>query len=67
MGGKLGMYLLFIYHLHFYIYKLNFFLIKFLATQFLSDLTNQKDHFMVSKKTTSQVGRIQINLSSLTK
>jgi len=45
------MYLLFIYYLHFYIYKLSFFLIDFFGLpKFLSNLTSQKDHFMVSQK-----------------
>ncbi len=67
MGGKVGKYLLFIYYLHFYIYKLNFFKKINLLPKFLSNLTSQKDHLWLVQKTTNQVGRVQINLSNMTK
>jgi len=51
MGGWVGRYKLFIYYLHFYIYKLSYFKIKFFGLpKFLSNLTNQKDNFIVSQK-----------------
>jgi hypothetical protein len=46
-----GGWVLFIYHLHFYTYTLNYFSINFFGLpNFLFNLSNQKDHFMVSKK-----------------
>jgi len=44
-----GGWVLFIYHLHFYTYTLNYFSINFFGLpNFLFNLSNQKDHFMVS-------------------
>jgi hypothetical protein len=50
MGGWVGMYLLFIYYLHFYIYKLSFLIDFFGLPKLLSNLISQKDHFMVNQK-----------------
>jgi len=59
MGEWVSEYCYFIYYLHFYIYKLSFFLIIFFGLpKLLSDLTSQKDHFMVNKKTINQVGHV---------
>jgi hypothetical protein len=51
MGGWIGRYILFIYYLHFYIYKLRYVLINFFGLpKFLFNLTSQRDHFMVNQK-----------------
>jgi hypothetical protein len=58
--------MLIIYLLHFH-YSNLVFLKKKLVSQFFVRFDQSKYHFMVSKKTTSQVGRVQIDLSILTK
>jgi hypothetical protein len=49
-------------------YNLNYFSINFFALpNFLSDLSNKKDHLWLVKKTINQVGHVQIDLSNMTK
>ncbi len=69
VGGWVGhTYCLFIYYI-FILKNCPIFLIKFFwLPNFLSNLKfSQNDHLMVNKKTTNQVGHVQINLSSMTK
>jgi hypothetical protein len=49
VGGWVGGWVRIIYYLHFYIYKLSYFLINFFGLpNFLYDLTSQKNYLMVS-------------------
>jgi hypothetical protein len=55
MGGWVGMYLLFIYLLHFYYLKFGlYFNLFFWLLNFLFDLTSQKNHLMVSWRWSNQ-------------
>jgi hypothetical protein len=68
VGGWVGTYYVFIYYIY-YILKLNYFLIKFFwLPNFLSNVISKKKTILwLVKKTTSQVGHVQINLSNMIK
>jgi hypothetical protein len=67
MVGKVTTYYLFIIYIFIFtnwaIFLINFFELP----NFLFNLTNKKDHVMVSQNTINQVGRVQIDLSNMTK